>query len=239
MKKVYVLLMNDLRNILREPMLLFALLGPLFLSLAMRWGLPMMTIYLGPYVNLAMYYPLILVFVLLIAAMLTGMVTGFLLLDERDDQVYMTLIVTPLGKEGYTLYRIVLPMIISFFYVIIALPIVGVRQIPIGSLVPIALLAGMEAPIMALFLAGFAGNKVEGLALSKGFGLFMIPPIASYFVKSKWALLAGLSPFYWPMQVFLTLGERSGVHQFYILGGLLIHSMLLYGLINRFIRTMK
>ncbi|WP_300304507.1 hypothetical protein [Anaerosolibacter sp.] len=238
MKKIYILLVNDLRNILREPMLSLAFLGPFLLSLAMRWMLPSVTIYFANYVDLTSHYPLIFSFMLLLAAMLTGMVTGFLLLDERDDQIYMTLIVTPLGKEGYTLYRIIFPMVISFFYAIIALPIAGVGQIPVGFVIPIGLLAALEAPIMALFLACFAGNKVEGLALSKGFGLLMIPPIAAYFTDSKWQLLAGISPFYWPVQAFLAAGESGSAYWFYIFGGILIHSILLYGLTNRFIKKM-
>ena len=239
MKKIYILLVNDLRNILREPMLMFAFMGPFLLSLAMRWMLPSVTIYFADYVDLTLHYPLIFSFILLLAAMLTGMVTGFLLLDERDDQICMTLIVTPLGKEGYTLYRIIFPMVISFFYAIITLPIAGVTQIPIGSLIPIGLLAALEAPIMALFLASFAGNKVEGLALSKGFGLIMIPAIASYFMESKWQPLAGVSPFYWPVKTFLSIGTEGDAYWINFFGGLLTHSILLYGFIRRFMKRLS
>ncbi|MBB6217380.1 fluoroquinolone transport system permease protein [Anaerosolibacter carboniphilus] len=239
MKKILILTMNDLKNIIREPMLIFILVGPLLLSFGMHWFLPAVSAYAAPYFDLSRYYSLIVAFILLMTSMLMGMITGFLLLDERDDQVYMTLIVTPLGTEGYMMYRIAFPVIISFLYALITLPLVGLMKISFAPLLPIAIMSGLEAPIIALFLAGFAANKVEGLALSKGLGLFMIPPIAAYFIQSNWRLLAGVSPFYWPVHAFLAIGNSSGTYWIHILVGIFVHGWLLYGLVHLFKKRMR
>ena len=234
MKKIVALSYNDLRNVIREPMLLFLTAGPFLLTLAIRWMLPFVAKYFESYIDLRIYYPLIAGFVLIFIPMLLGMLTGFLLLDERDDNVFMTLIVTPLAKNGYIAYRILLPTVISFIYTLIILPLINIVSIDFLTLLPIALLAALEAPIAALYLVVFAGNKVEGLALSKALGIFMIAPLIGYFIDSKWKLLAGLIPFYWPVMT-LVVGDYLRLDYWIYLGfGIFIHIILLILLLRRF-----
>lgn len=230
MKRILVLTINDLKNVIREPMLLFILIGPLVMTLTMRWLLPILTVYTAPYVDLQIYYPVIIPFILLFSPMLLGMVTGFLLLDERDTQVFQTIIVTPLGKDGYLAYRSFLPLLLSFFYMLVSLPILGLVEVAFAQVVPIALLGALEAPVVGFFLAGFAGNKVEGLTLSKGLGLFMLLAALPYFVIAKWNIVAWLSPFYWPVQAFAAIGHPQQ-YWFYLGLGLLMHFALFFLLI--------
>lgn len=234
MKKIIALSYNDFRNVIREPMLLFLTAGPFILTFAIRWILPFLTEYLEPYFDLRIYYPLIAGFVLILIPMLLGMLTGFLLLDERDDNVFMTLIVTPLAKKGYIVYRILLPTAISFIYTLIILPLINIISIDFFTLLPIAILAALEAPIAALYLVVFAGNKVEGLALSKALGIFMIAPLAGYFSDSKWKLLAGLIPFYWPVMTLIVGDFLKLDYWIHLVLGIFIHIILLILLLRRF-----
>lgn len=111
MRKIIALSCNDLKNILREPMLIFLLFSPVILSIVLRLMIPFFTKVFIAYIDLKAYYPLISGFVILLIPMLMGMLAGFMLLDERDDNIFMTLIVTPLTKKGYMIYRILLPTI--------------------------------------------------------------------------------------------------------------------------------
>lgn len=234
MKKIVTLSYNDFKNVIREPMLVFLMAGPFIMSLALRWLIPFLAEYLMSYINLIHYYPLISGFVLIFIPMLLGMLTGFLLLDERDDHVLMTLIVTPLAKGGYITYRILVPTIISFLYTLLILPLVGLTPVDIVTIIPIAILAALEAPLIALYLVVFAGNKVEGLALSKALGIFMLAPIAGYFLDSKLKLLGGLIPFYWPV-MSMVIGVYSELEYWiHILVGLFIHLIFLWALLKRF-----
>ncbi|SKC87981.1 hypothetical protein [Maledivibacter halophilus] len=234
MKKIIALSYNDLKNVIREPMLLFLILGPLVMSLVLRWLIPLLTQYLLPYTDLEGYYPLISGFVLIFTPVLLGMLTGFLLLDERDDHVIITLIITPLAKNDYIVYRVLLPTIISFLYGLLILPLVDLVNVDIITIIPIAILAALEAPLIALYLVVFAGNKVEGLALSKALGIFMLAPIAGYFLDSKLKLLAGFIPFYWPVMA-LVIGNYSDIlYWIHILIGLVIHLIFLKLLLIRF-----
>lgn len=234
MKKILSLCYNDFKNILREPMLVFMMLGPILLTIALRWLIPVFTVALKAYIDLTIYYPLITGFVVLFIPMLMGMLSGFILLDERDDYVFMTLITTPLSKEGYILYRILLPMGISFIYSIIIIPIINLISFSFISIIPIAVLAAVEAPLVALYLVAFAGNKVEGLALSKALGFFMIAPFAGYFIKSNWKYLFGLLPTYWSSMALIIGDIKAYGYWIHIILGLIVNLFLLYILLRKF-----
>jgi len=234
MTKLATLSLNDFKNIIREPLLIFLMLGPVLLLFALRWVIPFFTEILSPYLDLREFYPLIAGIVPLFVPMLIGFLTGFILLDERDEQVYLMLIVTPLAKGGYLAYRIILPTLVSLIYSIMILPFISIADIPFVSIVVVSFLAAFEAPLTALFLAGFAGNKVEGLALSKGLGIFLAIPIAGFFIGYPWKLFAGIIPFYWPINAIL-IGDYLKIEFWlHIFVGFIIHFFALWILIKRF-----
>ena len=51
--------------------------------------------------------------------------------------------------------------------------------------------------MMALLLAALAKNKVEGLAVMKGLGIFLLVPVAAWFVPEPWQWLLGVFPTFW------------------------------------------
>lgn len=234
MNKLLTLSFNDLKNIIREPMLILLMLGPVLMIFALRWIIPLLTDILAPYIDLQEYYLLIAGIVPLFVPMLIGLLTGFILLDERDEQVYLMLIVTPLAKDGYLVFRILIPTIASLVYSIVILPFLSIADIPFVSIIAVSFLAAFEAPLTALFLAGFAGNKVEGLALSKGLGIFLIIPVAGYFIDYPWNLTAGIIPFYWPLNALIIGDYLRYEFWFHILVGLIVHFIVLWMLFKRF-----
>ncbi|OCL26462.1 hypothetical protein U472_10720 [Orenia metallireducens] len=231
MKRILTLFKNDLKNIIREIMLIYIMSGPIILATLIRYGVPILRERFIEKVDLVNYYPLITGYFILFVPILIGMVSGFLLLDERDEGVVQALVLTPLSKRGYIIYRIFMPMLISLIYILILTPFLGLVEVPVLNLIVVALLSMFESPITALFLTVFAGNKVEGLAFSKGLGLFMMAPLARL-IESRWTVLARLIPFYWAVESFLVIGEKG--FYFNILIGLLIHLLLLFVLLKKF-----
>ena len=86
---------------------------------------------------------------------------------------------------------------------------------------------------MALILAVFAANKVEGLALMKGLAVFMLGPLAAYFMDSGWQVLAGIVPTYWPAKAFWVAAEGGNFWP-YVLAGAAYDLMLIALLLHRF-----
>ncbi|MNE62362.1 hypothetical protein D3C80_1576370 [compost metagenome] len=134
------------------------------------------------------------------------------------------------------LYRLVLPLLLAVILSGIYLVFSGRFEHPWGNLAILLLLA-LEAPCFTLFLAAFAANKVEGLALSKISGLFIAGAVFVFFVPGPWQLLGIWLPSYWTAQVFLDIGTASWVTVYIHFGiGLTYHLVLLYMLIKIFER---
>lgn len=234
MKKIAALSFNDIRNIVRETILMYIILLPIVFAVASRYLVPEAAIWLKPYFDLKPYYSLIAGIFILFCPLLVGMVTGFLLLDERDENTLIAMMITPMPRSGYIVYRVFVGVVLSLIYGVILLPLINLVKIPLFYSIPAVVVAAMEAPLYALFLSVFAGNKVEGFALSKIGSLLIMVPLVIFLVPSKWQLLAGVFPSYWPVKALVTAYQGETGYWLYVCGGVLIHSVYLYLLMKKF-----
>lgn len=216
-------------------MLRWMLFAPLFLALIFRfvlpWAVQLAAVNFG--VDVRPYLPLFYAYIALLIPVLYGAVVGFLLLDERDDRTLLALQVTPLPLAGYAAYRIGVPMALSLLLTPPTFWVVGVPGLSLLEMVVTAVAAAPLAPIYMLLLAAFAANKVQGFALMKGLGIFLIVPLAVWFVPMPWQLALGLLPTYWPVKVFWLLWAGQSIWGFMIVG-LLYQSLLVAWLFRRF-----
>ncbi len=226
----------DAKSIWRDAMLRWMLALPILAALSMRWGVPAIADRLLNRFgfDLVPYYPLITSFMILISPMLIGVVIGFLLLDERDDGTLDALQVTPLSLGGYLVYRVFMPMALGVLLTLMVVWLVGlVSMHPVEVLVA-AIAAAPLGPIYALFLAGFAHNKVQGFALMKAAGILSWPPIIAYFVPLVWQWVLGAVPTYWPIKVFWMLEADEADWWPYLAIALAYQALLLLLLLRRF-----
>jgi len=152
--------------------------------------------------DLTAYYPLLMSFLPLIVAGMIGTVVGFLLLDQRDDQTMSALLVTPLSLGDYLRYRLIVLLVLCVVLSWITVPLAGLTETTWLQLTVASIVAAPLAPIYALFLGSFAGNKVQGFALAKAIGIVILPCIAAYFVTGARQTAFGVVPHYWSMKVF-------------------------------------
>lgn len=229
----------DLRNIGRDSLLRFMLFYPLVLGLIMRWLVLFVTERLAGTFDLLPYYPMIVGFFgLLMIAYLGGAIAGFLLLDERDDRILTAVQVTPLTLRNYLVYRLVFPVAITLLFTPLAVWLMHLLPVPWGAMLPIVLLAALEAPIYALVLASFATNKVQGLAVMKGMGIFLSLPFIAWFVPEPWQWLLGIVPGFWPLKAFwqALAGEPYWLT---LAAGLVVHLIYIAALLPRFQRAVN
>lgn len=231
--------LNDLKSIRREPLLLYMLVIPPVMVLVLRLILPPAAAYLSENLDfdLVPYYPMLLSFFFVLQIpLLFGVLVGLLVLDERDDDTLTALRVTPISMRGYALYRGGGAVLLSSAYVLLTLFSSGFVPISLAlAVAAVALLAGLMAAVFALIVATFASNKVEGLALTKALSVFMLGPLAAYFVRSDWQLFFGLLPTYWSAKTFWVAGEGGNFWP-YALAGLIYSVLLLPLLLRRFRR---
>ena len=224
----------DLRNVQRDSLLKFLVFYPWILGLAMRFLIPWIAASLAGTFDLTPSYPLLTGFFgILITPLLAGFVTGFLLLDERDDHTLTALQVTPLSMNRYLTYRLLAPVVIAVASTFIVIPLMNLIDVPVLELLPISLVAALGAPIFTLILATVAGNKVQGFAVMKGLGVFFLAPFAAWFIPEPWQWLIGVFPTYWPVKAFWVMLDGGNWWLFVALG-LLVSVAWLAVLLRRF-----
>lgn len=194
----------DVRSVARDPMLRWMAFFTPGLGLLLRFAVPPVAQTLNHRFgfDLATYYPLLMSFLPLFAAGMTGTVVGFLLLDQRDDQTMPALLVTPLSLGGYLRYRLGSLMMLTIVFGAVMVPLAGLTETTSLQVCVTTVAAGPLAPLYALFLGTFAANKVQGFALAKAVGIVFVPCVVSYFVAGPWQSAFGLVPHYWPLKVF-------------------------------------
>jgi hypothetical protein len=145
---------------------------------------------------------------LTIPASLVGWVTGFLLLEDRDEGTLLAVDVTPVGKSGFLAYRVTVTALIAMLVTLLAtlLLMPGAHWAMIGLIVA---LVAAEAVAAAVVLPAIARNKVEGLALTKLTslaGVFALLPL----IPSPLRYVGGVVPTYWIGEL-LGLGAGYGL----------------------------
>jgi fluoroquinolone transport system permease protein len=229
----------DMRSVRRDSMLIGVALSPWLLVLFLRLMIPILTDWTGTQfeINLEDYYPLIAgVFIFLNVPLLIGVMSGFLLLDERDDDTLTAIRVTPASVKDLVFYRIITGFILSVVYILICTPLTGL--IPFNkmlSIVPATLLASTFTPVVMLTLVGFARNKLEGFAVLKGVGFLVVGSVMAFFVTSQWQLLFGLIPTYWSIKAFWLALDNEGSRLYLLIG--FIYNILLITLLYRRFRN--
>lgn len=183
----------------RDPLLIILVLGPFLYGPAFRFGLPLLQPVLMDAFSfdLSAWYPLSDMLLLTLTPMLAGMLCGFLMLDERDEGLGEYYTVTPLGGVGYLASRLALPVLWSIVIAPVLMMLFSLSHPDMLRVLCIAVAGGVFGATNTLMLLSFAGNKVEGLAVSKMLGLTMMPMIVPIITNSPWGLIAGVFPAYW------------------------------------------
>ena len=228
----------DLRSIGRDPMLRWFAILPLALAVVLRLFAEPLLKQLSIWLDADLAWasePLVGYIMLLIAPALTGIVIGFLLLDHRDEGTLDALSVTPLTLSGYLAYRLAVPMLVALVATLAMFPLTGISASPAVAVVS-ALAAAPAAPLLALFLAAFARNKVQGFALMKAAGVVLWPPLAAIFVPMPWQLLFGISPVYWPARVYWSALEGDATWALWLVPSLAWQGLLIWLLLRRYRR---
>jgi fluoroquinolone transport system permease protein len=212
---------------------------PIVVAYLYRVGVPPLSIWLLSRFgfDLTAYYGLLVSFYVMTAPSMVGTIIGFLLLDDRDDQVLSALMVTPLSIRSYLGYRILVPLVAGFVVTIAGYRIVNLVPLGTEDLIWIALLASFSGPLTALFLASFAENKVTGFALMKMLNSFNMIPAIAFFVSGRWQLLAGIMPAYWPMKMTWQAVEGKD-YAMYGVVGVVVNAAILLIMLRKFTLVM-
>ena len=185
---------SDAMNIARDPMLAFATamsIVPAIAFVLTRDQMDASGVALGVE-HISRYVAPV---ALVLPAFLIGWVTGFLLLEDRDEGMLGALDVTPIGKAGFLAYRSTVTALVTFVLTLVACLLI-VPDLSLWLQVLIAILVAAEAVISATILPAFARNKVEGLALTKLVNIAAITVLLAA-IPSPLRFVGGIVPSFW------------------------------------------
>ena len=216
-------------------MLILSMLAPFLLWALMHFLVPwLVEVSLEQWgIDLSPYYPQAASFLLMLIPMLMGMVYGFILLDERDGGILTAISVTPMGKRGYLILRLGIPLILSFIFILLyALLLQLSEHRNLSQWIILSIVISSQSMIILLFLAAFAENKVMGLALSKGYGMILLGPVLDYILPSPFNWIGSYSPLFWASRALLS--PFSEQFWFYIFITIVFQTFLLWILFRKF-----
>jgi fluoroquinolone transport system permease protein len=209
-------LRKDISLMLTDPVMALFFILPFLIGIIFRITIPLASSGLRTYLgfDLSPWYDLIVFFALLLAPIFTGFAFGFLLVDESDARTLGYYSVLPLGIQGYLLKKSLYP----FFFTIIAAPVVYVligietsypQLLYLPGFWAWLLILGLEGSIMPLILSILVKNKVEALTTGKAISIVQMAAIIPFlFPNAEWRWLFAPIPFYWPGELYISLGSQ-------------------------------
>lgn len=205
----------------RDSMIGFMLIYPFIFGIIGRFFLPWLGDRSG--LNLDLYADLILVILILIIPITFGAILAFSILEDRDDNIFTSIRVTPLSIKEFLSFRFITVFILTYFTVVFVMWFSNIGDFPIKNIWAIGLLASLEAPMYGLLINAFSTNKIEGFAVMKGMSIFILFPIIALFFIDKKELFFSFAPGFWAAKSISSVIRGEGIlylsyNQYYFIG---------------------
>jgi fluoroquinolone transport system permease protein len=219
------LLVNDLRNIIRDRLLFYsAFLIPIIIIIITRLVIPWLSDHIVPLQGL---YPVLFMMLVITIPMMFGFVTGFLIMDERDENLLTVLRVMPISRNVYLIYRIAFMSVLSFIYILLFPAFTGLIDVGLVNYLSIAVLLALFTPVMALIANVAANNKVQAFAVFKMLGGVFFLPLFAFFINNDFKYILGIIPNFWTFMALDTLLDTGSLNLVFLGIGFVAHLLLL------------
>jgi len=208
--------LNDWRITFRDPMMKLFLVMPFFTFLFIRFGWPILS---TNFPFLQDHSLLVLMWACTQVASMFGFIYGFLFLEEKEEHVWSAIRILPVSVFQLTLSRLMVGVLIGTLTNFTIIHWGGLMRFPIYQEILLAFHFSFIAPVIAMAIAVFAQNRIEGLAQTKIVNLVTIIPGLLFILPYKALHLFAIIPTYWSFKSM----EAAALNQslfwlFYILG---------------------
>ncbi|MBS4031572.1 MAG: hypothetical protein KGZ63_09150 [Clostridiales bacterium] len=180
----------EIKNLIREKMTMVMLVYPLVLG-----GIGKYAIDTGVVEGQAL--GVIAMMLALIAGFSYGAMAGFSLLDDRDDQVFASIQISPISLSLYIWFKILFVYVLSVLASFFIIWYTGAINMSSGEILMVSILSSLQVPIVALLINAFANNKVEGFVTMKATGFLLLFPVGGFFFLDAREWLFSMAPAYW------------------------------------------
>lgn len=228
MEKLIKVAINDFKLVFRDNSLKFFFIFPILNLFVVRYGLPFVT---ESFEVLKDYIDVLLMATTMQGSLIFGFIYSMVLIDEKDTNVAKVYGILPVSKFWFVLFRLIPSFLfstLSTFLILIVEPFYGVS---IFSNLIYSALSGLFAPMMVLFVAIMAKNKIEAMTWQKLFNLPTSLPLLAFFVPPSYFFIFGFLPTHWAYQGFENLIIGNVFIIYFLIG--YIYSLLIIGLMAR------
>ncbi len=210
MNKFIALYKSDLKNVRRDPILVYSIISLPIIMLVVR--------FFKDQILTEQFFAVAVLFTMFLGPIIFGMIPSFILLDEKDDKVLEAIRVLPVSTLTFLSYRMLNGVLLSFIYAIAAPYITSFTGIPLDALILCSILLALETPIVALMIMNYADNKVEGVAVIKIINAILMTPFLAYIISPEWSKILLPVPSYWPIKAFMEAVLGNGFLVYIIVG---------------------
>lgn len=236
MKAMFLSFKMLLKQVLKDGMLLAACMGPILAAILFRFGIPVIERLLCAHfcadAIIQPYYLLIDLMLALMTPYLFCFASAMVLLTEYDEHMSGYLAITPIGKGGYLISRLILPAAAAFIASLALLLCFSLTVWSLPMAVAVCFLSSLLCADVSLLLLAFSHNRVEGMALAKAAGLMLLGlPVPFVFPDGLQYLFTPL-PSFWaakfavsPKPLFLLAGLATALLWLYALSGKVLRKL--------------
>lgn len=217
-------------------MLIAVCFAPVLTGLLFRFGIPFLESQLCAYFQvetiLVPYYLLFDLFLCIVTPYIFCFVSALVMLTEYDENMASYLSVTPVGKRGYIVSRLILPAALSFFAAVLLMLVFSLTVWTLPLLLVACLLSCLLSIAVALLIVSLSHNRVEGMAMGKLTGLFLLGLFVPFFLDSWAQFLFSLLPSFWVAKLC------TEADMIYLLPALLTAVLWIWALYRKFERKL-
>ncbi len=232
MKKIIKLSLIDFKLIFRDPSLRTFLFFPLILISLIIWALPALVM---KHDFLVPYLPIFLVVAVIENTQMFCFISSMVLIDEKESDVAKVYGVVPFTKWQFIISRFLIPYFFTVLLNIVLLKIQPFYTISLSSNLAISLLTGLIVPIYVLAINAIVKNRMQGMVYIKAFNMFVLIPIAAFFVPEKFKHFFGFFPTHWIFQSIENITKGLSIALVSVIGYLFL-GLLLWFVSKRFIK---
>lgn len=191
----------SLKLIFRDNILSILILAPILTGIAFKILIPYIDIFISKRFHVPnifkQYYMLIDIMLAYLSPCFFSIISSLVVLEELDENTSKYLMVTPIGKKGYLIWRLFIPCILAFILSIVLLSLFSLSNLNMILIFLISALSTFNAILMAVIVITFARNKVEGLAWTKIVNLNIIFIFIPFLYGGKFQKIFSIFPSYW------------------------------------------
>ena len=212
---------SELKKWSRDSMMGFMAAYPILFGLIGRFFVPWLAD--KNRFSMDLYADLIIVILTLIVPVSFGALIAFSILEDRDDNIFESVKVTPLSINQFLSFRFIMVFVLTYITTVFVIWFSNIGNIPIKNILAISFLASLEAPMYGLLINSLSSNKIQGFAVMKGLGTLIIFPIIALFFVNKKELIFAFAPGFWSAKAISSIIRGEEIlylryNQYYFIG---------------------